>query len=219
MRMKFRDVKYLLAFFIALATIVGHVAVGYVFPLAACIVIAVSFITVYTIQSAKFLIVWTALVCYCYAMTDYLTYNPEGISAAIYRYTLLIMMAQLYSISLFIECIIRNNREYANTIICADRKKAKIEATQSLYNIYAIPVGITIVVTAMRNAISKEVIGDGVYLMTATICICILAGLHVSLYMYSEMLIRAIDKSEKKEDDKNEVCKEASNGESVRQDD
>lgn len=213
------DPSYLIALYMVLFIVAAHLMLGYVFPVIAVIVIILQFITVYMMNKRWLLISWVLMVFGSYATIDIITYNPDGISAAFYSYMLSIMLAQLYSILLCVACVFSKHRAYKSTIISNERRVEKIKGTLSVYSLYALPVAVCIVLKSMYNSINNvNDMGDA-YFRSGLITLLVLFGLHAANYMYTVSLIRAIEKSDKKEGTGNEVLKESSNGESVGQGD
>ncbi len=212
-----KDLKYVIGLMLIMFVVVLHLIAGYVVPIAALLVIAISFVTAYKMSHNWFLISWVVVVTVSYVVTDIVTYSPNGISAMLYKYMLSILLAQLYGILLCFACTKSKHRAYKDTTMNTDEKVKKIKATLSLFSFYAVIVSGIITITSMLNTFSKDNNLGVTYLSSAMIFLVTIACLNIATYMDTQVLLRAIENSGKKEDDKNEVLEEGSNGESVGQ--
>lgn len=210
----------MLGLFVVMFVVIGHVLLlGYVFPATACIVLAIQFITVCIMKRTWLVVSWIVLVIGSYSAIDVLTYSPDGTSATVYKYMLSVLLAQCYSILLCIACTLSKHRAYRDESIPTDKKVKKIESTLSVFGVYAIPTGFAVFINTMYTA-TRDAGGQGtVYAISGIITLAVIFGIHVVTYINTVLLVRAITKSDKKEDDKNEVLKKVDNGESIGQSD
>lgn len=208
-----KDNKYFFANILCVTLLVMHIVYGYVFPTAACLLMTISFVTVYTMRRSWVLYTWVLITIVTYIAIDYITYNPEGISATSYKYMLSTSLAQLYGILLQVACSLYKHRVYSNKIISDIRKVKKIRALLSLFGMYAIPAAIVVVITSIYNCYKQDIIELRVkYLTSGIIALVMIISIHIANYVETLLLVRAIELRCGKEDSKNEVSKEVNNG-------
>lgn len=213
------DSKCFLSLMMILAVVIGHITLGYPLSFSVSVILTVSYITLFVLRRTWLVVSWVVLVIASYAFIDIVTYNQEGTSAILYNYMLSITLAQLYGILLCFACTKSRHRSYKNETISTSTKIKNIKTTLSIYGLYALPTSVAVCGVVMYSAFNSTAEYANLYFIFGLVSIIILAGLHFASYAEVLILTRAIEKSIKKEDDNNEVLKESSNGESIRQGD